>query len=122
MPAVDWSGGVLKNRRPRRYPASAHKEVKVDTDTCTCEDRRDTLSERVLLEIRRRLDAAGYHVLRQIECDYFNGVIVLRGCVPTYYVKQIAQAVLLTSPIVEKVVNLIDVSENGRRTTRQKIA
>jgi hypothetical protein len=96
--------------------------VKVDTDTCTCEDRRDTLSERVLLEIRRRLDAAGYHVLRQIECDYFNGVIVLRGCVPTYYVKQIAQAVLLTSPIVEKVVNLIDVSENGPRTTRQKIA
>jgi len=120
MPAVDWTGGVLKNRRRRRYAASAHKEVKVGTDTCECEDRRDTLSERVLLEIRRRLGAAGHHALRQIECEYFNGVVVLRGCVPTYYLKQIAQAVLLTSPIAEKVVNLIDVSENGHRTTRPK--
>ena len=92
----------------------------MDTDTCTCEDRRDTASEQVLLEIRRRLCATGHHVLRQIECEYFNGVVVLRGCAPTYYVKQLAQAVLLTSPIVEKVVNLIDVSENGQRTTRPK--
>ena len=92
----------------------------MDTDTCTCEDRRDTASERVRLEIRRRLCAAGYHGLRQIECEYSDGVVILRGCVPTYYVKQIAQAVLLTSPIAEEVVNLIDVSENGQRTTCPK--
>ena len=92
----------------------------MDIDTRMCEDRRDTASEQVLLEIRRRLCATGQHVLRQIECEYFNGVVVLRGCVPTYYVKQIAQAVLLTSPMVERVVNLIDVSENGQRTTRPK--
>ena len=92
----------------------------MDTDTCTREDRRDTASERVLREIRRRLCAAGYHVLQQIECEYFDGVVVLRGCVPTYYLKQIAQAVLLATPIVEEVVNLIDVSENAQRTTRPK--
>ena len=92
----------------------------MDTDTCTCKDHRDTASERVRLEIRRRLCAAGYHGLRQIECEYSDGVVILRGCVPTYYVKQIAQAVLLTSPIAERVVNLIDVSENGQRTTCPK--
>ena len=92
----------------------------MDTNTCKCKDRRDTASERTLLEIRHRLCATGHHILRQIECEYSSGVVVLRGCVPTYYLKQIAQSVLLTRPIVEEVVNLINVSENGQRTTRPK--
>ena len=92
----------------------------MDSDSCTCNDRRDTASERILLEIRRRLYAAGHHALRQIECEYSNGVVVLRGCVPTYYIKQIAQAVLLTNPIVEQVVNRLVVSETGHRTIRPK--
>ena len=92
----------------------------MDTNTYNCEDCRDTAPERVLLEIRRRLCAAGHHALRQIECEYSNGVVVLRGRVPTYYVKQIAQAVLLASPIVARVVNLIDVSEIGLGTTRPR--
>jgi hypothetical protein len=84
------------------------------------DDLRDIASERVLLEARRRLRATGHRALRQVECEYFNGVVVLRGRVPTYYAKQIAQAVLLIDPVARRVVNLIDVFENGHRTNYPK--
>ena len=85
----------------------------MDTDTWTLDERRHSSSEHVLLEVRRRLSAADHHALRQIECEYADGVVVLRGCVPSYYLKQIAQAVLLSNPIAERIVNRLEVSESG---------
>ena len=35
-----------------------------------------------------------YPALRAVSCDYQDGVLVLRGCLPTYYLKQIAQEVV----------------------------
>jgi hypothetical protein len=75
-------------------------------------DRPDALSEHRVWEIRRRLRSTGHHVLRTIEFEYGNGVVVLRGRVPSYYLKQLAQSVLLSNPLAEKIVNLIVVSEN----------
>jgi len=75
----------------------------------------ETASERIVVEIRRRLCSTGYHALRSVECEYSDGIAVLRGRVPTYYYKQLAQGALLVDSLVNTVVNLIDVSENGRR-------
>ena len=75
----------------------------------------DVASERIVTEIRRRLGSTGCHDLRSVECEYRDGMIVLRGRVATYYHKQLAQAVLLIDPLVETLVNLIDVSDNGRK-------
>jgi hypothetical protein len=39
----------------------------------------------------RRLRTSRYLALRNISCNYLDGVLVLRGCLPTYYLKQVAQ-------------------------------
>ncbi len=35
-----------------------------------------------------------YPALKTVACDWLDGVLVLRGCLPTYYLKQIAQEVV----------------------------
>jgi hypothetical protein len=42
----------------------------------------------------RALRSGLYPALKQLSCDYRGGVLVLRGCLPTYYLKQIAQEVV----------------------------
>jgi hypothetical protein len=53
-------------------------------------------------EPRRCLEAmnsalchAPYAGLRQVECHLIEGQVVLTGCVPSYFLKQMAQSVLL---------------------------
>jgi hypothetical protein len=40
------------------------------------------------------LRRSSYSALKHVSCDYHDGVLVLRGCLPTYYLKQIAQEVV----------------------------
>jgi hypothetical protein len=42
----------------------------------------------------RGLRSSRYSALRHVSCDYRGGVLVLRGCLPSYYLKQIAQEVV----------------------------
>ena len=42
----------------------------------------------------RCLRSNPYLALKNISCDYRGGVLVLRGCLPSYYLKQIAQEVV----------------------------
>jgi hypothetical protein len=48
-----------------------------------------------LLELAERALRSGpYPALKKLSCDYRDGVLVLRGCLPSYYLKQIAQEVV----------------------------
>ena len=40
----------------------------------------------------RCLVATGYPILRQVRCEYDEGFLKLRGCVPSYFLKQMAQS------------------------------
>jgi hypothetical protein len=42
----------------------------------------------------RGLRSSRYSALKHVSCDYRGGVLVLRGCLPTYYLKQMAQEVV----------------------------
>ena len=42
----------------------------------------------------RALRCGPYPALKKLSCDYEGGVLVLRGCLPSYYLKQIAQEVV----------------------------
>ena len=42
----------------------------------------------------RALHNGPYPALKKLSCDYQGGVLVLRGCLPSYYLKQIAQEVV----------------------------
>jgi hypothetical protein len=42
----------------------------------------------------RALRTGPYPAFKKLSCDYQGGVLVLRGCLPSYYLKQIAQEVV----------------------------
>jgi len=42
----------------------------------------------------RGLRSSPYPALKRVSCDYQGGVLVLRGSLPTYYLKQMAQEVV----------------------------
>jgi hypothetical protein len=50
-----------------------------------------------------------YHVLRRVSCEYHAGELILRGELPSYFLKQMAQTAVANLPGVERVVNHIDV-------------
>jgi hypothetical protein len=50
-----------------------------------------------------------YLALKNVTCDLFDGVLVLRGCLPSYYLKQIAQEAVALLEGVERIDNQIQV-------------
>jgi osmotically-inducible protein OsmY len=50
----------------------------------------------LLDEINRALQATGYSELRDLEAIEDQGLVILRGCVSSYYLKQLAQATAMT--------------------------
>ena len=71
--------------------------------TQSVEDCR--LAERV----ERALRATGYWALRTVRVSVNARVVILEGRVPTYYVKQIAQATALAVPGAHQIRNDLDV-------------
>lgn len=57
-----------------------------------------------------RLRGNAYLALKNVSCDYREGILVLRGQVPTYYLKQVATAAVAGLPGVRHIVNQIDVA------------
>ena len=58
---------------------------------------------------QRRLHSNPYLALKNISCDLLDGVLVLRGCLPTYYLKQIAQEAVAHLKGVERLDNQIQI-------------
>ena len=49
------------------------------------------------------------HFFRQIQCDFDDGVLTLRGSVPTFYLKQVLQTRVMDLPNVAEIHNDVDV-------------
>jgi osmotically-inducible protein OsmY len=58
-----------------------------------------------------RLHASPYHSLRTISCIYNDGHLVLRGCLSTFFQKQLAQTAVAHIKGVERVINQIEVRD-----------
>ena len=58
----------------------------------------------------RALRNSPYLSLRNIICECRDGVLTLRGCLPTYFLKQVAQAVVASVEGVRQIVNEIEVA------------
>ena len=55
------------------------------------------------------LRRSSYAELQNVSCDFSGGVLTLRGCVPTYRLKQLAQASVADVPGVVEVHNRVEV-------------
>jgi osmotically-inducible protein OsmY len=64
----------------------------------------------VVKQARKRLWAAPYVSLRDIDCEYRHGLLILRGQVKSYFEKQLAQESVARLEGVVRVVNEIEVS------------
>ncbi len=67
----------------------------------------------------RALRNSPYLALRNVTCECRDGVLSLRGCLPTYYLKQVAQAVVAPVDGVRQVVNDIEVVCGAMREMRR---
>jgi osmotically-inducible protein OsmY len=61
-------------------------------------------------EAEARFRRSGYLALSDVACDVHDGVVHLRGRLPSYYLKQVAQAVAAEVEGVRLVVNRIEVT------------
>jgi osmotically-inducible protein OsmY len=57
----------------------------------------------------RALHSGPYPALRRLACEYGGGVLILRGCLPSYYLKQTAQEVVARLEGVAAIDNRIQV-------------
>lgn len=60
---------------------------------------------------RQLLGESNYLALRRLDCEFHDGQLVLRGRVPTYYLKQVAQTLVRQLPQVQQIENRLDVAE-----------
>lgn len=56
------------------------------------------------------LETSGYVPLARLGCQVHNGIVELSGVVPSYFMKQMAQAVVLRLEPVKGVRNLVQVA------------
>ena len=79
-------------------------------------------SRRLRTDVRRALRAASYPALSRARVFLSDGCIVLRGIVPSYHVKQVAQEIAMRVGSVHKVINLLEVRDQARLPERTPIS
>ncbi len=85
-------------------------------------DGAEDTSERVLQQVHQRLVCSCHFSRhwREIRCDYCDGVLILRGRLPTFYLKQVLQSILNGLPEIERIENRVDVvSVEGLSSVRR---
>jgi len=80
-----------------------HENPTAPLETSTASDAQ------LLRDIEETLHASGYLYLRRLTVTVSGGTVLLQGKVPTYYLKQLAQAAALATEGVEEVTNEIEV-------------
>ena len=73
-------------------------------------------SQVIVEEAERCLRCNSYLALKNVSCEYHEGVLTLRGCLATYYLKQMAQTAVARLEGVVRIVNQIEVAPGGRRS------
>ena len=72
-------------------------------------DRDNSIWDAAIAALR----SSGYRVLWGISCEVREGVVFLTGEVPSFYLKQMAQTVILGQTRVKGVKNRVEVRERG---------
>ena len=61
--------------------------------------------------VQSRLRAIPYPSIQRLNCDFANGRLFLRGRVPSFFEKQVAQEALADLEGIDQIVNGVEVSE-----------
>ncbi|MCU0960067.1 MAG: BON domain-containing protein [Pirellulaceae bacterium] len=66
---------------------------------------RPPLLESTSVEIERALHSSSHVGLRSVRCQFADGVVTLSGQVASFYLKQVAQAIVGRQPTVKQIRN-----------------
>ncbi len=94
---------TIEKKAQRRRLAPARERVVPRSSTSVDED------ELILLTVERLLRSSDYFSVRAVRCFVQDGVVMLFGTVPSYYMKQIAQTVVTKLEMVMRVENHCEV-------------
>lgn len=97
--------------------------MRTDADHTTLLTRSNplaTLFQDIAEMAQTRLRRSSYFELRDVCCDFGGGVLALRGCLPSYYLKQLAQANVAGVPGVVAVDNRVEVIMPRRPPSGQR--
>jgi hypothetical protein len=61
--------------------------------------------EALLAEVRNRFQRSPYWELHDVICDFREGVLTLRGRVPSYFFKQVAQSIVFSLERIDEIDN-----------------
>lgn len=78
---------------------------------------RDDGPDKLLEDIRSRLNCEGRLMFRRIDITFEEGHVVLRGSVRTWFEKQLAQHLAMQAPGVGRIVNHLIVDADRSRET-----
>ena len=79
-------------------------------DSSEFETRNENPQAKITELAERRLHGNSHQALKNISCTYQDGVLVLQGTLPTYYLKQLAQETIVRMEGVERIENQIQVT------------
>lgn len=71
--------------------------------------RRSVRDEQIVNCAKERLREAAFLMQDAVSCGFYEGVLVLRGTLPSFYLKQLAQSATVRVDGVKEVVNRIQV-------------
>ncbi|MBY0523177.1 MAG: BON domain-containing protein [Gemmataceae bacterium] len=71
-------------------------------------------AEGIAVAAQRRLRRNPYLALRDLSCEFRDGILFLRGLLPSYYLKQRAQEAVADLAGVRRIVNDIEITSGIR--------
>jgi hypothetical protein len=91
--------------RWQKCPEKSASDAEVDVAARSASPAGRRLCDQIIQVLR----ATGYLPLRDLDVVAAGGIVILRGRVSSYYLKQLAQATVLALPGVDEVRNELDV-------------
>ncbi len=89
-----------------------------ESATATEARQQEKDSKKVEALVAAKLRKRGYPALEAVQCRFHEGVLVLHGRVPTYYLKQVAQQAAAEVVDVEQIDNRLEVYNSPVRRPR----
>ena len=96
-PSLCPDGGSVSRREGAFRHVYLEETMTIDSSRMALfgTNNRDSADDTVTCLCRKQLRESPYAALRELECDFRDGVLTLRGVVPTFHTKQVAYAMLL---------------------------
>ena len=80
-----------------------------------------TAAEGVGKAAAKLLELSGYTALRQLQCEIIESMVIVRGFLPSYYLKQMAQSILQRLEGIQTVMNLVEVRPDNSGTKDKSV-